>query len=202
MNKYTFIKSETLSRIGILTFVSWLFGFTFISFLIALVTTGLCFLFRRRQIDLSELRLSEELLVMSPISGKNLHHNKIENQLSLKMKLSSGFGVYMPITGEVTDFKEEFVKKNRFITSYASSLTLEDGQNNIFVLSFTSKLHYFRPRIAVRAGDRGKLGATIGYLPFGGNVLLDFDDKSKVTFQAKDRLIATQTVVANIEEKV
>ena len=150
-----------------------------------------------------ELRLSEKLLILSPISGKALQAKIVdENKIELKMKMFTGFGIYMPISGEVIDFKEEFLEKNKFITSYNCSLTLEDSHNNIFVLSFKAKLQLFRPRIAVRVGDMGRLGATIGFLPFGGKVSLDFDKKLKVTFQDYKRVTATQTVIANIEEKL
>lgn len=201
MKNRFFIHPYVVKRLLVLLLISFLVSWTFF-FLYIAFTSFIFFLFRKKKIDEAKLRSSDNSLVLSPISG----HARIKEsggkfRITIGMGVFRGFGVAMPFEGEVTSFIETSenislfnflpLRKSKIIVTMKSELF---GELKI-VLMRTGFI--FRPSVWVRSGDRALVGAYIGFIPFGGKVVIEMKNSVNLLIKDKSKVLTAQTLLAS-----
>jgi hypothetical protein len=207
MNKYFFIGNDNLTKLFLLLIVLWLFSFQMILALVVVLALPILFLFRRKNINLLEKRIVEDDIILSPVSGKYIGHNEKNGKLQLLVRTNPwhGFGVYFPMNGDV-DFYFEDSKAYKFLgilgmnrTKVQTVIKSKLGEN--VKLKFKSKFGLNKADVHIRSGDRGLSGSLLGYLPFGGKIVIEMPIDSKVLVKSGDRVSSAQTLLASFKEK-
>jgi hypothetical protein len=200
MNKYVFFENEFLIRFLAISILVLTYSFT--SFLILMCLAILIgAFFRKKQIDYLEVNNADQGLLLAPISGEVIEIIKTESsfKLIIKSDFKNEFGVYLPSDAEVE--KAEILsigsklKRNRVLIGVKNKLMS-------YQVKFTCKFSYFKPKVWLQAGDIGKAGANIGYLPFGGSADLILPNSLDVLVKPGDKIISCQTILASMESKV
>ena len=201
MKKRFFIHSDISKKIIALLFISFLVSFQFfLAFFVFL--SVLFYFFRIPTIDEGRMRSSDDSILLAPVSGRTkVKVSGGKARVTIKVGYLSGFGVSMPFEGEVISYIETNenknlfnffpVRKSKIIVVLKSKLFGETK----FVLMRTGFI--FRPRIWVRSGDKGLVGAYIGYIPFGGEVVIEVEDTVNLLINEKDRVSALTTLIAS-----
>lgn len=199
-NKF-FIHPEISKRLLALLLISFLVSFKF--FLAFLMFVALLyFLFRKTHIDEGKLRSSDNSILLAPISGNSsVKVSGGKARVTIKVGFFKGFGVSMPFDGEVNSYFEtnesltllKFlpVRRTKIILVLKSKLFGETK----FILMRTGFI--FRPRIWVRSGDKGLVGAYLGFLPFGGKIVIEMKDTVKILTKNNNKAVALATLIAS-----
>jgi hypothetical protein len=207
MSKYFFIGNDTLTKLLLLVIALWLFSFQTILGFVIVVSLPLLFIFRRKNINLLEKRVVEDNIVLSPISGQFIGEINKNGKLQLLINIKPwrGFGVYFPLKGDIDHYYED-TKTYKLLgiinlkRTKVQTLIKSKGNQDI-KLKFKSNLNLNKAAIHVRSGDRGISGALLGYLPFGGKVVIELPMDSKVLVKSGDRVSSTQTLLASFKDK-
>ncbi len=107
----------------------------------------------------------------------------------------------MPAEGEVLSFLEstEDIKFAGLLPMTASKKqiilnTTKLGRIKVVIID---NYFFYRARLWGRPGDLISLGASIGYLPFGGKVVIEFSDKMNVLVKESDTVQTSRTLIAS-----
>lgn len=220
MMRRFFIEKEHFAWLVILT-IFFLFATSFWFFsLWLLLMTGVFYLLRRRKQDYKDRLSDEQSILTSPVNGliyavdSDVYLEGYEDKFTL-LRVSIAhleeWGIYMPFRGEVEDLKHTSGKS---IFRYENKLSKfqEDDLESVKIQLNSKKLNYcvlnilkcvigMKPRIWVEPGDRGSSGSCIGYVPFGGTVLIYIPNNFEVIAKANDQLLAGETVLAGKGEE-
>lgn len=119
----------------------------------------------------------------------------------INMGVLEGYGVAMPFEGDITSFIEtsedtsffNFIplRKSKLIVSVKS----ETFGSAKIVLMRTGFI--FRPYIWVRSGDRGLVGAYIGFIPFGGKVVIEMKNSVNLLVKDNTKVKIAETLLAS-----
>lgn len=191
MNKYFFIKNEYITKFVISFILLCLFGLYKIALFLFLIFVFILFFMRKRNFFISDLRLAEPDLVLSPISGVLLHLSKRDNftKLVFRIYFYNCSGIYLPMNGEVVNTstnKAELVNK-RGLEFAISTKSLFSKKNDVFL---------------VIPGDRGVVGGLVGHLPLGGKVTLEIPSHCEVMIKKGDRVLSSRTIIAKISDEL
>lgn len=203
MTKFLFLRSETITRLLILNFVFVIFGFYKLFFYIFIVSSLIFFLFRKRRRKVNDILSPDQSLILSPISGQliDIEYASTHMTLIFKIGIFQGFGIYMPIDGEIIDHREKVESHGNILKPYLSEVLFQDKALNKFKIT-TNCIHpLLKPNLLVGSGDRARIGGTLGYFPFGGKVSLEIPKNCDVIIGKNDRLLSSQTAVAKIKER-
>ena len=172
-----------------------------------LLVGGLLLAFRKNAPFYQDfLRLGQETF-LAPAQGKIIaiyetFFPELDNTyktIVIKVPWWAEYGVYFPLGAEVKESKNfrfkvpenklklfpEVVGDETF-GCLMTMLNREVGEFHLFV-AHSGFLR--RPRFYVRAGDRGRMGANLGFLPFGGIVWLFLAPKGNEIFVKPNDLI-------------
>jgi phosphatidylserine decarboxylase len=220
MMRRFFLEREYFVWIVVLT-VFFLFAASFWFFLLwSLLLTGFFYLVRRRKQDYKDRLSDEDSILLSPVNGliyavesdSDLegHEGKF-TLLRVSVAHLDEWGVYMPFRGEIDGLARN---KGKSIFRYENKLSKfkENDLESVKIQINSKKLNYcvlnilkcaigLKPRIWVEPGDRGSSGSCIGYMPFGGTVLVYLPSNFEVIVKANDQLLAGETVLAGQVEE-
>ena len=204
MNKYFFINNEIITKLFILFIAMILFGFYQLALIEILLCSFLGFLFRNKEMNLNDIRLSEKSLLISPVSGRYMQKTETSDSavVNFEISLIDGYGLYMPVNGEILDFQESILNHKNFLKPYRCELLIQDKSQLDYKIIINGLSSIFRPRIYVRAGDKGRIGGLLGFIPFGGKVSLEIPTHCEVVMSNYDKIISSQTVIGKVEERV
>jgi len=174
-------------------------------------------MYRKRVILISDKPGVNKKIIYSPISGevKKVSTNKNhpvfgEDLIELQLCLPwwKEMGLYLPIAGYVKDVTvgvknfsflrlntwPNIDQKEGFKGSLAIILESDDGDS--FGLQLVKCPLGMAGRTWVMPGDRGRVAANFGYIPFGGTVLLYLPKFYEILVLEGDKLIAGESLIA------
>jgi phosphatidylserine decarboxylase len=210
---FSYIPKTIHRNVALLLFVCWIFNLvTLFIFLGVIYSLGL-FFFRRHNKKIQDAPRSGNLTIYSPLNGKVVSITKgcdhdIFGKDLIEMRLSIPFfkemGLFIPTNSEVIDLqvnrgqKALRFKKNLEKISSQTGLCLAFKSSNgcKFGMQLIPCAIGMWPEVALLPGDKGKLGANMGYFPFGGTVLLYLPKESEVLISESAQLIAAETLLA------
>tara|TARA_Y100000780_G_scaffold132772_1_gene119529 strand:- start:258125 stop:258724 length:600 start_codon:yes stop_codon:yes gene_type:complete len=196
--KRLFVSKISYFKIGLST----LLIFITLPFFLALfwVLALATFLYIRRSIwpnYKDGLAINPEL-IFSPINGKVKWVDNETREVCLSVSLCSGLGVYFPCKASVEELKIKNSNQSKWrgFTNRRNryNLTLRDTKSDRIFFEIEPLLLSFRSFVEV--GDRAKMSACMGYLPFGGKVKLRFPLDAKLLVSKGETLKAGETVLA------
>lgn len=157
--------------------------------------------------------------VLCPISG---YVSKLYSPLvgpyskkSVCIEISSSLhfetGLFLPTKSEVQEFildtKDGIINLGYLDYNYLKqnlinclSIVFNDKHKNKIVLEFPRRMFLPWPKIWMMPGDRGKVGANIGHLPFGGKVYLYLPINYEILVTKGDKVTATSTMIAALAQ--
>lgn len=178
------------------------------------------FIFRRSRIPFRDTMKSDGEIYLSPVHGvvesvrqsvSSLDYESPCHEVRISISFWDEKGLYLPTTGEVS-----YLKANKGRRVHRDSPThifygpTEELAHTDFTLSSKNKtptLMRFidcstgmRPVIWLKSGDRGRAGASFGYYPFGGTLLIYLPATSDILVFEKERVIPGQTVIAALKD--
>lgn len=185
-----------------------------------LITTLFLYVFRRARIPFRDTLKNDGEIYLSPVHGvvesvrQGISSPDYESPCH-EVRISISFwdekGLYLPTAGEVS-----YLKANKGRKVHRNSLThifygpVEELAHTDMTLSsknLTSTLMRFvdctsgvRPVIWLKSGDRGRAGASFGYYPFGGTLLIYLPASSDILVFEKERVIPGHTVIAALKD--
>lgn len=200
MNRFLFLKSEFIKKFLLFVVALWIFGFFKIILGLLLVAIIICFLFRRKKVIINDIRQAEVQLLHAPVSGrvKSIKKNPITTEVIIQSSLLKGFGIYMPLGGEITDTKQCAPSEAKFYQKIRTIIYIKGKNQQQFKLSITT-LGLFKPRIFVKPGDRGRLGAEIGHMSFFAGINFQISNDYALIPKQGDFLDSSQSVLAKME---
>ncbi len=200
-------------NVALLLFVCWIFNLgTLFIVLILVYTLGLV-LFRKKTKKIQDAPRCGNLTIYSPINGevisiqKSIDHDVFGKDM-IEMRLAIPFfkemGLFLPTNSEVVDIKASRGQKEFRLKKSLRKISSDTGLSLAFKSSNGCKFGMqlipcslgMWPEVALLPGDRGKLGANIGYFPFGGTVLLYLPKESEILISESAKLIAGETLLA------
>lgn len=198
MIKKSFIHSNTLKRLIIVIIILFFFSKKlFFIFLFLMIL--FFFLFRKKRLDERKLSSTDDSILLAPISGKaSLKKSGGKMRVTIKMALFKGYGISMPFNGDIlssfeTSEKLKFLplRKSRVIVVLKSEVFGEIK----FAISRTDFI--FKPKVWVRSGDKGVVGAYVGFLPFGGKIVIEMKETVSILLKNNDNVVALATMIAS-----
>ena len=186
----SFIGYDKITKATLIGIVLWFLSFYLILCLWFLFVIFIIFLFRKKRFDLNRKRILEPNIINSPVSGVVSHISTSEEKVEIVIRSSpfNHYGVYLPISSLVESRK---IDKNEI-----EIILVADTQK--ISLKHTSLLNSFKGVLYVNSGDRGMLGANIGYLPFGGKTVIELPKRSVILIKEGDKVESFQTLLSKI----
>jgi|TARA_Y100000590_G_C15534830_1_gene944597 hypothetical protein len=173
----------------------WLGIFILEASILFFLFIGIISLFRRKNFDLRNKRAIAQTILYSPVFGKCHSVKTLED--SQRVVLNVGFidlyGLYASGTGEFVEVRHE--------ENEGCHMKLKAKSNDSVQFSFISRFSFFPAQVFLRAGDKVKLGANIGYLPFGGKVVIDLPLNAKILLKPKDKVKAFSSLLASFNNE-
>ncbi len=196
-----------ISRRRIRRSVALLFILLFISLkLFSLVMCSailILYLFRRKKTRETHIDRTDNSLFFAPMTGDlSLIKSEGHEEISIKSKMFRGFDILMPLKGEIIDYQESNIFQSSFPFSPLKQRKIsfliksDEGEEIQLHLSRTGLL--FHPQIWVKSGDRALLGATLGYLPFGGKLNIEINNNMNIVVTNKKNIESLVTLIASI----
>ncbi|MDH5580687.1 MAG: phosphatidylserine decarboxylase [Bdellovibrionales bacterium] len=200
-----------LSLLVICYIASWtgLFFFTVIFYVLSY------FYFRQRDIEYNSDSDLTNRVVSAPVSGKVINIEQSKSTEDFRQEMSclvvrvgplNDFGIFSPINAEVKDVDKRVglahfrYRKNESTDASAMRLILEDKQNIKLVIEFVQCTLGLLPQFKVLAGDFVKLGANIGYFPFGGIVKVYIPKGVKIMIRPGEEVVSGETILGGFEQ--
>lgn len=201
-----------------MAFFAWLFFSFFWAFIILLLYAGMYFLFRQNRLTYKDDVGFKNDVFYSPISGtlkrvrKNIDHSffgKNLTEVHIVMMPWDEFGVYLPFTCEVKELRAHRGKRLfRLGTNDLEAnpdvgidLVCEGVNGSTIGMKFIQCYAGGWPEVALLPGDRGKRRSNIGYIPYGGSLMLYLPPETQLLLEEGDRLIAGVSVFAGLTTK-
>lgn len=208
MNKYMFISSEITTKAFFISIVLWFFSLYLILFLFWTFLIATFFLFRIKQFDISDKRFIESNVITSPVTGTFVEERLTAENKVLVFKIYpwQNYGIHMPVNGEFLDYfvSSEPLNFLKFaslkLNVYKVESTIKLKLGSKIKMSFVSILKIKKANLFTRGGDRGVLGSIMGYLPFGGDVIIEVPLESEVLVKQGDKVLSFQTILGSIRE--
>lgn len=195
-----------------LFFISWVLG------IIIITTFYIVLLFlRKKKILIPEQAKERVGVITSPVYGEVKSVEKGVNDeffgqsltaVEVAVPLTSEGGIRLPFNSEVVDNRHQ---KQKLLFRYSARnfknnlndrdlgghlITFKGPQGAFLGTRILRCLFGSKPRIWVKAGDRGKMGSLLGHFPFGGLIYLYFLENQKILVKPGDLLRSGETPLA------
>ena len=200
-------------------FIFYLFNWIELCFFLVLLYIGLVIFYRKRTLYDFKIENYYGENVNSPIYGKvisilkDIDHPYFGNglrEIKISQKVWRGFGVYFPISSEVYDYIEGGQESEAPRLGGVAAMREGGGYSLIFETEKKTQVGltlqgFFLgrgggPRINLIQGDRGQVGANLGYFPFGGTVFLYLPDNYEIMIYEGQNVMVS-SIIADIKEK-
>ncbi len=132
-------------------------------------------------------------------------------EIQIKIPWWKEMGVFLPVSSEVADFRV-FKGKSFFrlgvyaekagIANYTGIGMILDTKESLIGMSVIKCPLGLWPEIGIMPGDRGSRRANVGFLPFGGTLLLYLPKKYEILVKKNDVIQAGESILAVLPEKI
>ncbi len=200
MSKFFLVPSKYIKRAIYLLILLWLFGFNLLFLWLLIVFSLVFFMFRKKSVDLASKRSINKNIIASPVNGKFIGFDNNENSKILKFRVYPwhNYGLYLPIEGEILGSIDH--SKPGLEQEKSNFTLLKSKLGKEIKIYYDSFLHLLSPRVFIKEGDRGIVGGLYGYLPFGGEVIVELPAECEILIKKGDNVISTQTLLASFKE--
>lgn len=183
--------------VSILLFI---FG-TFLSFFLWLIFFFLIVLaFRKIPIDYKDFLGLDKKILYSPVHGRVKKINAEKGEITLKIPFWGPFGIFFPAPGEVLSAEEKLEKRGPFTKlNFKTKFRITEDQE--IAMRVESWYLLIGPRMWIVAGDRGRLAANMGMIPFGGKVYMSLPEGSKLKVKKGSRVQVGRSIIAGLKDK-
>jgi hypothetical protein len=210
-----FLTKSTLFYLGFFNFFVWFFiGFK-AAFITLFFSFIVLFFFRQKKNPMVDENIFKQNIHLAPATGKvtaittGVSHSLFGNKLT-KIEidiypLEEG-GLRIPNQSQIIDIK--FIKKNLkgihddFIDTKLMQILFKSHTGEIFGIEIAGNIFGFMPKIWIRTGDQGFVGAAFGLNLWRENVEFYFPDNFDVFVKTGEELIAAFTPICGIKKKV
>jgi hypothetical protein len=196
MNKQFFLSSKKLCILIFFTIFGFYY-FTYFYFLLLLcVEFVFLFLFRREIAwDNENLKFNKKVC-LAPINGTVERITEINGKHKIRIRSTfiHEYGIYAPFSGEVTRLAMQENDKS------SVNLELTSRALNVLELELPMKKYKPFPRLWIKTGDRFKTAACMGFLPWGGEVVISIPLAYELATQEGDLLKAGRSIIAAEKE--
>lgn len=201
MKKYLFLDQNLYKKMLALLFIFFFLSFKYFS-IILILTIAWLFLFRKVKYDIAQIRATDESIFLAPASGvvKVIDAGSI-TKIFLRMSFLQGYGISMPFSGDILSYfhTSEVTKLLRIIPLRRTKIIVGIKSDTLgqtkFIISRRGII--FHPYIWVRSGDKGLVGAYLGYLPFGGKIVIEIENDLNLIVKNKEHVQALMTLLAS-----
>lgn len=212
-----FIKKDRLIKLLLITlvimnFFSWPF--------ITLWCCGLIFYFftlRKNRINYKEVINIQPDVILSPVDGtvKEIQPNVVDefhNVEGVKIRFAISWfdpvGIYLPMACQIRNtehYDGSYFIRNRNELKFThgfqrNNITLKNKFNKKTYLELIKCPFGKKAKTWVEAGDKGKLASCIGFMPFGGTLVMTVPSDSELFCKVGDRVRAGETVISGMKE--
>lgn len=191
----------------------FLFGLWSLFLIIVIFYALTLAIFRRSKLINFQESEVEEGALFSPVNGKvvsierDIDHPFFgESMIAIRILINpwNEYGIYLPTTSEV---KEVHLEKSEEFFRYKRDFPQKEETPNGLCISLLNKkldtygIQFIKcsfggdAEVGVLPGDRGKLRANIGYMPFGGTALLYIPENYKIMISKSDILVAGVSII-------
>jgi hypothetical protein len=202
MNKYLYLGNDTILK-GTVLFIICLTYSIYHALIVLTFNFVFGYLFRKKQVDHSQIRAVDNTILLSPTSGKIKSIIKADTSITLKIQSSviENYGLYLPLDCEITK-SESICTNNMYFNKYMKKKYKHEisATSDLFDrvdFRIRSTFEVFKPRIWTMAGDLGTRGANFGFMPFGGFVDIILPVETKVLVSVGDEILSSQTILAS-----
>lgn len=202
LTSFFFLPSHFWSRSLAILFILFLFSFWEVFWGVSFVILVTLFLFRKN--PKREQDSLKKGIFYSPINGKiarikkneELEPGSVFKEIKIKTHLFDGYGLYLPMTSEVS--KVVYDEKKKKALSYF--FNTKEGVD--FGLTFKKKLLGLYPISTLLAGDRGVRQAIIGLFPLGGTTYFYIPESSELFVREGEKVIAGESLIASLDKEL
>jgi hypothetical protein len=196
MNKKFFLSFKKLLFMSFITYVAF-FYLSYFSFLLLLCVEFIVLFLFRREIawDNENLKFNKKVC-LAPINGSVEEVKVVDGKHKIKIRstIIHEYGIYAPFSGEVTRLAMKDSQK-KFV-----HLELTSRAQNILELELPMGNYKPFPRLWIKTGDRFKTAACMGFIPFGGEVVISIPLAYELATQEGDLLKAGRSIIAAKKE--
>lgn len=185
-----------------------------------LITSLFLFVFRRSRIPFRDTSKADGEIYLSPVHGvvesvrqsvSSMDYESPCHEVRISLSFWDEKGLYLPTDGEVTYLKANKGKKvHRDSPTHIfygpveelahTDLTLTSKNKTGTLMRFIDCTTGLRPVIWLKSGDKGRAGASFGYYPFGGTLLIYLPASSDILVFEKERVVPGHTVIAALKD--
>ncbi len=191
MKKF-FINSELFIKLCVLTFcVLLLLPFEWL--LLWMSVISLCFIaFKKNKVLLNDSLSNSTDIYVAPVTGKVVSIDFKSEKVIYEIEMNSftNFGLYLPCSAKV-----ECIEKNgkNILIEFINKL------NKTTRIIIKDSKFFTRPHIWPKVGDKGRVSANFGFVPFGGIVKVELDKDINQLVTVGDRVFAGSSPLAGIK---
>jgi hypothetical protein len=151
-------------------------------------------LFRKKPNRFRDNPVATTGVIFSPCNGNIIAINYKEEVIQIVLAIMpwNEMGIFLPLSSEI---------KNLWRSRNKVTLELEN-KNELIELYFIRRLFGFWPELIVMAGDKGGRQVNIGFFPLGGKVVLSIPKKYEILIKDSKKVIAGETLIAVLPEKI
>ena len=206
MRKF-FISTHLLKKIIVLSMLISFF-LPFEIFVTWFFFLALFFLaFKKNKVFLNDAQSSNVGVIVSPVSGTVLDVKLDKNEATYTIKSSCfrNFGIYFPLSGSVGQLafsggkSVKSLNTKRMNKQYCIEFINKQGHKAKVI--FSVNLIGFYNHIWIKLGDKGRVNANLGFVPFGGVFDVVLDVKSNPLVSVGDRVLAGSTPLVGLKGK-
>lgn len=181
---------------------------------------SLYFILRKNRNDFRDDPVSTRGVIFSPANGKVLHieHNVShgfygDNLIEIQIMIPwwKEMGIFLPLSCEIKNLLvlkgKSFFRTHKAVEVLGSmdgkgvGLSLDNRGETVGLALYKCKLGLW-PELMIMPGDRGGRRVNVGYLPFGGTVMLYLTKKYEILVKTNDEVNAGETILAVVPDNI
>lgn len=214
--KLFFIKRKKLIKLILLTFIIFLMFDLGFFLLWTLIIFSYILLFRRNSVDFKNAYQMASDVIFSPVDGKvteiihdveDEFHQVKGIRIRIILPWWKPYGLYMPITASLANI-ENYSGKS--LWRYQANLKYTNGFDRTNLYFETKNKEVILMQVLkcklgktlhswVLTGDRARLASCLGFLPFGGSIVMTIPGNSEILVKQSDTLKASQSILAGLK---
>ena len=171
----------------------WYFLLWFFCFFLGFV------FFRKTIIDYRDFLGKDQKILYTPVSGKVIKIDRDKNEMEFRLPFWGPFGIFLPAPCEVVDIEEKIRKHGPFKKAEIKIILSLSSQHQI-VVKLYSCYTIFAPKLWIQPGDKGRLAANIGMLPFGGRVKVSCAGVGEMKINDRQWVFVGRTLIASLKD--
>ena len=210
MMKKFFIEKDSFVRVVLFGILILLILPTQFFFFLTFIAVIVLFLFKKNKVEFKDSLSNSADIFLSPANGKVISISESIDKrkiVKLEMDYIGNYGLFLPYSCEISGFtknegsrvwrKSKDISESNDYERHSFSLMNKIGHNTEIQLlrSFISG----KPRIWLRPGDKGRVSANFGFIPFGTTLIIKLPVGSNILINELERVRAGSTILAGLK---